>query len=118
MAPPPRLPDEPPAVTDLGGEVERASGAMRFVADTLAGLARTADGPARDVLDAAAMMATDPTLAAAVARRVGPHRPAEWAIADALAEKRAELAGLGGYLAERAADLDDIRDRALAHLLG
>ncbi|HEU5475375.1 MAG TPA: phosphoenolpyruvate--protein phosphotransferase [Actinophytocola sp.] len=118
MAPPPRLPDEEPVVADLGGEVGRASGALRFVAGTLTGLAEAATGTAAEVLDVASLMAADPTLLDAVARRVRAGRPAEWAIAEAVAEQRDTLAALGGYLAERAADLDDIRDRALAHLLG
>src|SRR5207302_1212420 len=39
-------------------------------------------------------------------------------IADAFGEHRQMLESLGGYLAERAADLDDLRDRAVAALLG
>jgi phosphotransferase system enzyme I (PtsI) len=118
MAPPPTLPDKAPAVTDPGGEVERASGALGFVAETLAGLASAATGTAAQVLDAASAMAADPTLRDAVAGRVRQGRPAAWAVADALAEQREVFAGLGGYLAERVSDLDDIRNRAVAHLLG
>jgi phosphotransferase system enzyme I (PtsI) len=119
MAPPPTLPAEVPAVTDLGREVERAAGALGFVATTLAGLAKAAtDRTAAEVLDAESSMAADPTLAEAVAERVRRGRPAAWAVSEALAEQQAAFAALGGYLAERAADLSDIRDRAVAHLLG
>ncbi|HEU5109696.1 MAG TPA: phosphoenolpyruvate--protein phosphotransferase [Micromonosporaceae bacterium] len=117
-APPPTLPEELPASTDLGGEVARASGALRFVADTLAGLAAAATGTAAGVLDAASAMAADPTLAEGVAERIRQGRPAAWAVTEELAEQRARLAAVGGYLAERVTDLDDIRDRAVAHLLG
>ncbi len=40
------------------------------------------------------------------------------AVDGAIAEHRRALEAAGGYLAERAADLDDIRDRAVAQLLG
>ena len=45
-------------------------------------------------------------------------RPAAWAVSEALASYRELLTSAGGYLAERAADLDDIADRAVALLLG
>ncbi|MFL6143028.1 MAG: phosphoenolpyruvate--protein phosphotransferase [Labedaea sp.] len=120
----PALPERVPAVTDPAAEADRAGAALTFVAEQLAGLAAVAGaaGPARktaaQVLDAASLMAADPTLAAAAAERVRAGRPAAWAVSEVLAEQRETLAALGGYLAERAADLDDIRDRAVAHLLG
>jgi phosphotransferase system enzyme I (PtsI) len=63
------------------------------------------------------MMAADMTLADAVAARVADGRPAAWAITDAIAEQQEAFAALGGYFAERAADLGDLRDRAVAWLL-
>ena len=65
------------------------------------------------------MMAADPTLAdgggpagrRGLARRRGRST-------DAIAEQQEAFAALGGYFAERAADLADIRDRAVARLLG
>jgi phosphoenolpyruvate-protein phosphotransferase (PTS system enzyme I) len=118
MALPPTLPAEVPAVTDPVGEAERAAEALRFVSEVLAGLAKGAGKTAAEVLDAESLMAADPTLASAVADRVKQGRPAAWAVTEAIAEQRAMLVSLGGYLAERAADLDDIRDRAVARLLG
>src|SRR5439155_18358392 len=73
---------------------------------------------AGEVLQAEALMAGDPTLARGVADRVRQGLAAAWAVTEAVHEQREMLAGLGGYFAERAADLDDIRDRAVAHLLG
>lgn len=118
MAAAPTLPEVVPAVSDPAAEVELANGALRHVSELLRGLAAGAEKTAADVLDAASLMAADPMLAAAVAERVKAGRPAAWAITDAVAEQRAMLVDLGGYLAERAADLDDIRDRAVAHVLG
>lgn len=118
MAAPPTLPATMPAVTDAAGERERAAGALRAVAAELAARAASASGTAAAVLEAESLMAVDPTLVAGVADRVSHGRPAAWAISEAIAEQRAVLGSLGGHLAERAADLDDIRDRAVAHLLG
>src|SRR2546426_1290238 len=70
MARAPRLPEVVPVVTDPAAEADRASGALRFVADVLAGLAAGAEKTAAEVLDAESLMAGDPTLAAAVAERV------------------------------------------------
>ncbi|HEV2780560.1 MAG TPA: phosphoenolpyruvate--protein phosphotransferase, partial [Actinophytocola sp.] len=100
------------------GEGERAARALGVVAEQLVGLAGAASKTAAEVLEAEALMAADPTLAEAVAGRVAAGRPAAWAITEALAEQKEILVGLGGYMAERAADLDDIRDRAVAYLLG
>ena len=63
-------------------------------------------------------MARDPALIDGVETRVAQGADAPHAIAAAFAEHRAALAAIGGYMAERVADLDDLRDRAVAHLLG
>ncbi|MGH3760586.1 phosphoenolpyruvate--protein phosphotransferase [Actinophytocola sp.] len=120
MSPPPTLPADPPPVTDVQVETEKeaAAAALRFVADELARLSRQVEGTASDVLDTESMMAADPTLADSVSRRIEAGRPAAWAVADAVAEQQEAFAAIGGYFAERAADLADIRDRAVARLLG
>ncbi len=117
MSPPPTLPADVPAVTDPAAETGAAAAALRFVADELTRLSHQAGGTAAEVLDTESMMAVDPTLADAVARRVAAGRPAAWAVTDAIAEQQDAFAALGGYLAERATDLADIRDRAVARLL-
>jgi phosphoenolpyruvate-protein phosphotransferase (PTS system enzyme I) len=114
----PALPEVEPPVGDVAAERERAAGALGAVAGELAGLAKRVGGAAAGVLEAAALMAGDPTLGAAVTQGIDRGRAAAWAIAEAIAEQKATLAALGGYFAERAADLDDVRDRAVAHLLG
>ncbi len=118
MSPPPTLPDEPPPVSDPAAEKEAAAAALRFVADELTRLSGQVSGTAAEVLDTESMMAVDPTLADGVARHVDAGRAAAWAVTDAIAEQQDAFAAIGGYFAERAADLADIRDRAVARLLG
>ena len=115
---PPKLPRVEPAVADTGAEADRAVAALEAVGESLRGRAAAAGGPAAEVLVAEAMMACDPALATKVRGLAGAGRPAAWAVSEALASYRAMLTSAGGYLAERAADLDDIADRAVALLLG
>ncbi len=117
---PPRLPAAEPLVTDPAAEAERAVAALESVGEFLRGRAAAAGGrgAAADVLAAEALMACDPALAGKVRGLAGAGRAAAWAVREALADYRAMLTAAGGYLAERAADLDDIADRAVALLLG
>jgi phosphoenolpyruvate-protein phosphotransferase (PTS system enzyme I) len=115
MGSPPVLPAEVPAAGPDEGA--RATEAMAFVAASLDELAAKLSGPAAEVIATQAMMAADPTLADAVAARVADGRPAAWAVTDAIAEQQEQFTALGGYFAERAADLGDLRDRAVAWLL-
>jgi phosphoenolpyruvate-protein phosphotransferase (PTS system enzyme I) len=115
MGSPPVLPAEAPAPGP--DEADRARAALEFVSTSLDKLASGLEGPAADVLSTQAMMAADPTLADAVAARVAAGRPAAWAITDAIGEQQEQFRSLGGYFAERAADLADLRDRAVAWLL-
>ncbi|MFY1692760.1 phosphoenolpyruvate--protein phosphotransferase [Plantactinospora sp. WMMB782] len=114
----PALP-APEPVTDPAAEADRAVAALREV---VAELTRRADRSGEktlvDVLRAQAMMAEDPVLLDAVREKVlagsdGPH-----AVDAAFATHRAAFEAAGGYLAERVADLDDLRDRAVAVCLG
>jgi phosphotransferase system enzyme I (PtsI) len=117
---PPKLPAAEPRVTDPRAEADRAVAALESVGEFLRGRAAAAGGHAEaaEVLAAEAMMACDPALAGTVRELTAAGRPAAWAVSEALASYRAALAAAGGYLAERAADLDDIAGRAVALLLG
>jgi hypothetical protein len=64
------------------------------------------------------MMAEDPTLASKVTEGVQAGKAAVTAVADAFEDFRAMLAVAGPYMAERVADLDDLRNRTVATLLG
>lgn len=115
---------EPPAATlPPGAEpdavVAAIDAATAAVQADLAAAAAGATGTAAEVLTVAAAMAADPALAADAARRVRtagstPER-AVWEAAGVVID---QLAALGGYMAERTADVADIRDRVVARLTG
>lgn len=117
LAPPPALPGVRPAVDDPAAETARALAALERVAELLRAQAASLDGPAREILEAQALMAADPQLAAAIAERVREGLAAEWALDAAITSYQEVFRSMGGYLADRAADLGDIRNRALAVLL-
>ena len=94
----------------------RAAGAVR---DGLDARAEQADGTARAVLEATALMAADPSLSDAATGHVRERGlSAERAVWEAAGEVAAMIAALGGYLAERARDVLDVRDRIVAELTG
>ncbi len=118
MAPPAPGPTDTGPAEDVEAETAIATAALAAVGADLEARGRRAGGDAAEVLGAQAMMAGDPALADTVARHIRAGRGAAAALAAAFAEFRAQLEGLGGYLAERVADLDDVRNRAVAAALG
>lgn len=81
--------------------------------------AANATGDAKDVLEATSAIAADPTLVADAQRRViEEHLVPERAVWEAAEEVAAQFHALGGYFAERVADITDIRDRLVAALTG
>lgn len=102
---------------DPSTERDRAHRALDEVARDLERRRDRADGDAAAVLDALAMMARDPALLDAIDRETADGRPAPHAVDAAIAGFRSTLEALGGYLGERAADLGDLRNRAVARLL-
>jgi phosphoenolpyruvate-protein phosphotransferase (PTS system enzyme I) len=118
MAPPLPEPSAAPSTGDPAGELDRARTALRGVAEVLRERGASAGGEAQDVLDAQALMATDPALDDAVAAAVAGGRTAARAVYEAFGGFRAALAAAGPYLAARVADLDDVRQRAVAACLG
>ncbi|MGW0809266.1 phosphoenolpyruvate--protein phosphotransferase [Nonomuraea sp. NPDC002799] len=117
MAGPPALP-APRPVTDAGAEAAAVAGALRAVSADLGRRAAAVDGAAAEILEALAMIADDPLLLEDAERRAHDGMDAPHALDAAFAQHRAALAELGGYLAERAADLDDLKHRAVAFALG
>ncbi|MQY14888.1 Phosphoenolpyruvate-protein phosphotransferase [Streptomyces sp. RB5] len=113
---------EPPAKSvpaqEAPREQERARQAVEAVAADLLARGNLAGGEAQAVLEAQALMARDPELAADVNRRINVGSSAERAVYDAFASYRELLAGAGEYMAGRVADLDDVRNRIVARLLG
>ena len=102
---------------DPATELTRALRALGEVADDLERRRDRAEGDAIAVLDALSMMARDPALMDAVERETLEGRPAPHAVDAAIGGFRAALEAAGGYLAERSADLQDLRNRAVARLL-
>jgi phosphoenolpyruvate-protein phosphotransferase (PTS system enzyme I) len=113
---------EPPAeqapTEGAAQEQVRATQAVEAVAADLRARGDLAGGEAQEVLEAQALMALDPELLADVGRRITVGGTAERAVYDAFASYRELLAQAGAYLAGRVADLDDVRNRIVARLLG
>ena len=119
MGPRPRLPLEYPEVSDVEAEAGAAIAALSATADDLERrAAATAIPGAAEVLEATAMIARDPSLEEAIRSATAKGEPAAWAVDRAIEAFKALLLDLGGYMAERVGDLDDVRDRAVARLLG
>jgi phosphoenolpyruvate-protein phosphotransferase (PTS system enzyme I) len=118
VAPPPVVPAELPPPADAGAEVARALAALTAVGADLEERGARLGGEAAQILQAQALMAADPAIADLVQDRIEKGDAAPHAVVGAFAEFRVLLEGAGAYLAERVADLDDIRNRTVAHLLG
>lgn len=119
MAPRPRLPADHPEVADSDAEVRASIAALTETAEELERRAAASTMPAAaEVLEATAMIARDPSLEEAVRSAIAKGEPAAWAVDRAIDAFRAMLLDLGGYMAERVGDLDDVRDRTVARLLG
>ncbi|WP_432967652.1 phosphoenolpyruvate--protein phosphotransferase [Dactylosporangium sp. CA-233914] len=118
LAPPPSLPARS-AVVDAEQERDTVRRAAAAVAAELTRRAEAAlDSTAAEVLHAQVLMATDDMLTEAAFAAIEAGSPAPHALSEALAEHRAAFEAAGGYLAERIADLDDLRDRLVAACLG
>jgi phosphotransferase system enzyme I (PtsI) len=119
------LPEPADAASTLTADTEkvRAAGALAAAAADIrlrgekAGGGK-AGGSAKEVLDAQAIMAEDPTLSDDVNARIDSGKTAERAVFEGFAQFRDLLVSMGGYMGERATDLDDVSQRVVAHLQG
>ena len=118
VRPPVRPPEQEPAAANpvAAGQVIRQ--VLESVAGTLDDLAGRADPTAQQILTATAMMARDPGLAASADKHLTSGSGPATAVDAAAEEYCAMFSAAGGYLAERVTDLRDVRDRAVARLLG
>jgi phosphotransferase system enzyme I (PtsI) len=111
-----------PAAGSHGGDVEAefatVQTALAEVAAELASKGAKAGGEAQAVLEAASMMAQDPTLVDDVKVRIEAGRTGERAVFEAFTAFQDILTGMGGYMAERASDLADVSQRIIANLRG
>jgi phosphotransferase system enzyme I (PtsI) len=117
-------------VIDLGAgeasidEAHRPAEAERFVAAAAAVATRLRDraahatGAASEVLAATATLAQDRAWLGAAEKRIKDGTPAVGAVAQAVEQFVAMFTQLGGLMAERVTDLQDIRDRVIAELSG
>lgn len=119
---PAAVPVDLPAPDDVTAEAARVRQALSDAGDALDARAAAAREHGRDeaaqILDAQAMMARDFVLGDRAAALVTEGNAGPHAVATALAGFRSQLEAAGGYLAERAADLDGVRDRVVSTLLG
>ena len=111
-------PSDAPSTRSPEKEGARATASLSAVAADIRERGERAGGSARDVLEAQAFMAEDPTLSDDVTTRLAAGRTAERAVFEAFAGFRDLLKSMGGYMGERAADLDDVSQRVVAHLSG
>ncbi|MCU1549129.1 MAG: ptsP, partial [Arthrobacter sp.] len=115
---------EPPSGERLpeGVAAEEATAALKSAAkavhDGLKARSETVSGDGKAVLEATALMATDTMLLKAAAKLIGRGTSSERAIWEAGASVAEMLHNLGGYMAERAADVLDVRSRIVAELRG
>ncbi|WP_418004027.1 phosphoenolpyruvate--protein phosphotransferase [Mycobacterium sp. PDNC021] len=116
-------PEADAAPVELGeperaGERDRFAAASVTVADRLRTRAAKATGAAAEVLATTATLAQDRAWAAATDKRIADGMSAVRAVV-ATADQFVEMfTRMGGLMAERVADLRDIRDRVIAELRG
>jgi phosphotransferase system enzyme I (PtsI) len=103
---------------DAAAESASVATALAAVASDLTARGEKAGGEAKDVLDAQALMAQDPTLVEDVDQRIADGSTGERAVFEAFAAFQEMLVGMGGYMAERATDLGDVAQRVIASLRG
>jgi phosphotransferase system enzyme I (PtsI) len=105
-------------------EADRPAEAARFVAAATAVATRLRDraahatGAASEVLAATATLAQDRAWVGAAEKRIKDGTPAQRAVVQAVEQFVAMFTQLGGLMAERVTDLQDIRDRVIAELSG
>ncbi|HEX2145125.1 MAG TPA: phosphoenolpyruvate--protein phosphotransferase [Glycomyces sp.] len=118
LAPAPAPPADTGPEADPAAALQTAKAALEAVATDLDERAEAASGATADILDAQSMMPRDPALAAQIEKALAGGKSTAHAVIDAYGFFRTALEAAGGYLAERAADLDDLRDRTVAVLMG
>lgn len=118
MADPLPAPSRAPSTVGADKEKERLAAALASTAAEIRARALRAGGSGRDVLEAQALMVEDPTLRTSVDAAIETGATAETAVHEAFKDFRDLLAAMGGYMAERAADLTDVSQRVVAMLTG
>jgi len=103
---------------DAAAEKAAVAAAVVTAAAELQARADRADGAGKEVIEAAIQMAQDPMLADDVNARIDSGITGERAVFEGFRSFQEQLTALGGYMAERAADLGDVSQRIIAALRG
>jgi len=103
---------------DRDAEVTRFGQAVTAVADRLNARASHSSGPAAEVLAATAKLAQDRAWIGEAQKRIKTGVPGARATAESVAKFAELFTKMGGLMAERVTDLQDIRDRVIAELSG
>ncbi|MEU3272215.1 phosphoenolpyruvate--protein phosphotransferase [Saccharomonospora sp. NPDC006951] len=112
-------PASSPGPDDPYAEAAMIAPAAQAVAARLDAMAESAAGDAATILTTTAAMAADPALVSQAEQLVTAQRiPAARAVYEAAGNFAQALASAGGYMAERVRDIEDVRDRIIAELLG
>ncbi|WEV65964.1 phosphoenolpyruvate--protein phosphotransferase [Bifidobacterium sp. ESL0764] len=119
-------PSDQPRESSVSEEAElsRVAVSLKAVNDNLKARAKNAaqgdDGAkkAAPILEALAQMTADPALAESINQHIREGLSAERATFEGFAGFETTLTALGGYMAERAADLHDVGQRVIANLMG
>lgn len=112
-----------PADVTVESQAQRIRDAAKAVQAELRARAATASGEGKEVLEATALMAADPMLVKSAIKLLSPDAPGgartpERAVWEAGSTVAGNLKALGGYMAERAADVLDVRARIVSELRG
>ncbi len=106
------------AEADREVELKRFTDAAAAVAGRLRERASHNSGAAAEVLTATAALAEDRGWVGAASKLINAGTPAAGAAVAATEQFAAMFTKLGGLMAERVTDLNDVRDRVVAELLG
>ncbi|WP_062202167.1 phosphoenolpyruvate--protein phosphotransferase [Demequina salsinemoris] len=114
----PKAPANEAAPADVDATLSATQDAFDAVAASLQARADAASGNLAEVLQATALMASDISLHGDVKNRISAGTGPATAVTEAVAGFAAMFEAAGGYLAERVTDLNSVRDRVVARLLG
>lgn len=126
MAEPLPEPKDEPRAASVSAEAENAR-VTKALAAVNADLNRRAQEAANgdegtkqaaEILQAVAMFASDPALAANIAKMVDDGKTGERAVLEGFGQVEEMFRKIGGYQGERAADLHDVGQRVIAELMG
>jgi phosphotransferase system enzyme I (PtsI) len=118
VAPPVRPPADEGAVDDEEAALADVRAAFESVAVSLEERATRVEDTAQQILKATALIARDKGLVKAAAKELAAGHGRAHSIANAVETYAAQFEALGGYFAERVADLRDVGSRAVAAVLG